>query len=333
MYGGSAQAPGRRRAYGRRTAVPEKKKAGKEQVRLIQLGLCLALFLTVFLGKGVFPQRLQAAGGQLLSLLGADTDFRGAFARLGESLSQREDVLGEIGNFCIQVFGSDKVETAQSQRDNGQLRAELQFLDSSPGQAAMAAHYLRLEPAAETRPEAPAEQSPQTVEAPEEPEAVPAVGTVLQFVDDGGQTLPEGYTLDRLSLGTLEIVTPVLGPLRSAYGYREHPVDGQYKFHSGVDIGADEGEAIGAFASGTVEYIGESDIYGKYLQIDHGQGVKSFYAHCSRLDVQKGQTVTAGDEVALVGSTGNATGPHLHFELKCAGQHVDPAYYIEYKTL
>lgn len=333
MYGGLQTAEQRGR-YRRRKTASERRTAGKEQVRLLQLGLCLALFLTVFLGKGVFPQRLQQSGERLLSLLGADTDFRAAFVRLGTSLSEREDVLGEIGDFCIQVFGPEQVRRQSDRRGGGDsLGDELQFLNSSPDQAAMAAHYLRsysdLPQRAEQRLE-PVEEAA----VGEEPEAaVPAVGVVVQYVDDGGQPPPEGYTLDRLSLGTLETVTPVLGPLRSEYGYRPHPIDGQYKFHSGVDIGADEGSAVVAFASGTVDYIGESEIYGKYLQIDHGSGITSFYAHCSALEVQKGQTVSAGEEVARAGSTGNATGPHLHFEIQCAGRHVNPAYYIQYKTI
>ena len=78
-----------------------------------------------------------------------------------------------------------------------------------------------------------------------------------------------------------------------------------------------------------VDYIGESDIYGQYLQIRHEGGLTSFYAHCSKLCVQQGQTVAAGEKVAESGATGNATGPHLHFELKLDGVLLNPTYYIE----
>ena len=122
----------------------------------------------------------------------------------------------------------------------------------------------------------------------------------------------------------------MFGPLWSTYGYRDHPVDGEYKFHNGVDIGGQEGDAIGAFADGTVDYIGKNDTHGLYLQLDHGNGIKSFYAHCSKLCVSKGQLVAAGEKVAEVGSTGVATGPHLHLELKWNGLHLDPSYYVEF---
>ena len=138
--------------------------------------------------------------------------------------------------------------------------------------------------------------------------------------------------MDCISLGDLQTVTPVLGHLRSEYGYRDHPVDGEYKFHNGVDIGGQEGDPIGAFAAGTVDYIGENDDHGLYLQLDHGNGIKSFYAHCSKLCVSQGQPVAAGEKVAEVGSTGVATGPHLHLELKWNGLHLNPAYYVEFLT-
>ena len=179
------------------------------------------------------------------------------------------------------------------------------------------------EPQAQTQPEAAAAQPEETV---------PAVGTVLLSANYEGPALPNNYTMDKLSLGALETVNPILGHLNSVYGYRDHPVDGEYKFHNGVDIGGQMGDPIGAFAAGTVEYIGENDDHGLYLQIDHGNGVKSFYAHCSKLCVSQGQTVAAGETVALVGSTGVSTGPHLHLEIKCNGVHVDPAYYVTFLT-
>ena len=97
----------------------------------------------------------------------------------------------------------------------------------------------------------------------------------------------------------------------------------------GVDIGGQTGDPIHAFAAGTVEYVGENDSYGLYLQLDHGGGIKSFYAHCRSVCVKKGQTVALGEKIGEVGSSDSATGPHLHLELKYNGLHLDPAYYID----
>ena len=98
---------------------------------------------------------------------------------------------------------------------------------------------------------------------------------------------------------------------------------------NGVDVAVNTGTAIGAFAAGTVDYIGDSPVDGLYLQLDHGNGVTSFYAHCDKLCVQQGQHVSAGEKVAEAGETGNATGPHLHLEIKKDGVRLNPVYYIE----
>ena len=110
---------------------------------------------------------------------------------------------------------------------------------------------------------------------------------------------------------------------------RNHPVKHKTIMHNGVDLAVNDGTDVLAFADGTVDYIGDSPIYGLYLQLSHPGGLKSFYAHCSELLVQQGQTVAAGERVALSGATGNSTGPHLHFELKLNGVLLNPLYYIE----
>lgn len=133
-------------------------------------------------------------------------------------------------------------------------------------------------------------------------------------------------------LGLSDSVTPVMGTLTSGYGIREHPIDGESKMHEGVDLAAEIGTEVLAFADGTVDYIGESPAYGMYLQLRHENGVTTFYAHCSQLCVQKGQKVKMGDVVAKVGDTGNTTGPHLHFEMKRNGEFLDPQPYIDYLT-
>lgn len=324
-----ARTRGSKRSDSRTGRVSE--KASKQaHTHLLQLVVCLALFLTVYIGKGVFPQRLQQVSGQILDMMGQNTNFQDALVCLGASLTEERSVFGEIQTFCVQVFGPVKEESVPvlMPTETG-VSTEQQFLNSAPEQAVMMSHYLRLEEVPEEWIIGIQEQAEKT--EPTQCSQVPEVGTVVLEVKYGGPELPEGYTMDQLSLGTLEVATPVMGTLWSEYGYRDHPIDGEYKFHNGVDIGADEGVAIGAFAAGTVEYIGQSDVYGKYLQVDHGQGIKSFYAHCSEIVVQQGQQVEKGTCVARVGATGNATGPHLHFELKCGGTHLDPAHYIEYR--
>ncbi len=337
MYEHSAQAIRRRGARSGGRSGQRQGGGRREQIRLVQLMVCLLLFLTVFVGKGVFPGRLVQLRDQVLTYISADFDFRGALAELGESLAGGESVLADLGEFCVQVFGAAPAEPEEPVQKVGfqplqpasVLAAELEFISGNPDQMERTARYVDSELLAV--PLVHQEEEPQ--EAPPEEEApavVPAAGTVILTASYTGQPLPNNYTMDQLSLGELETVTPVLGHLNSVYGYRDHPIDGRYQFHGGVDIGGQTGDPIAAFSAGTVEYVGEDSSYGLYFQIDHGNGVKSFYAHCSAVTVTKGQSVAMGETVGRVGSSGAATGPHLHLELKYQKTHLNPAYYVDF---
>lgn len=122
-------------------------------------------------------------------------------------------------------------------------------------------------------------------------------------------------------------VMPTEGTLTSDFGSRLSPTTGQPGFHYGLDIAADEGTPILAFADGTVREVGESS-YGNYLILDHADGFATLYAHCSSISVQVGDVVSCGDPIAAVGQTGDATGPHLHLELWKDGMALDPADYL-----
>jgi murein DD-endopeptidase MepM/ murein hydrolase activator NlpD len=117
---------------------------------------------------------------------------------------------------------------------------------------------------------------------------------------------------------------PVGMRMTSGYGPRADPLEGDHRFHTGVDFAAPEGAPIRAVAPGTVRSAGPRGGYGNAIEIDHGGGVTTLYGHASALTVTPGQHVGAGDEVGLVGHTGRATGPHLHFEVRQGGQPVDP---------
>ncbi len=117
--------------------------------------------------------------------------------------------------------------------------------------------------------------------------------------------------------------------ITSRFGYRVHPIFGTTKYHSGVDIGAGYGSAIGAAAGGTVSISEYSDSYGYYCVIYHANGTTTLYAHMNAMpSVAVGDTVTAGQTIGYVGSTGYSTGPHLHFEVRVNGSCVDPISYF-----
>lgn len=121
---------------------------------------------------------------------------------------------------------------------------------------------------------------------------------------------------------------PLSGTLTSPFGWREDPNSGEECFHYGVDIAGEEGASVACFADGTVGTVGESNLLGKYVTVNHESGFSTLYAHCSAVTVSAGQSVRKGDELAHVGSTGNATGPHLHFEVHDGGEYLNPIYYV-----
>jgi len=123
-------------------------------------------------------------------------------------------------------------------------------------------------------------------------------------------------------------VKPVSGTITSRFGYRVSPGGIGSTNHKGLDIAAGCGTPIYAAASGTVEFAGTNKSLGKYVIINHGSGVKTYYAHCNSLKVSAGQTVEAGTNIATVGKTGTATGYHLHFEVRVNGTSVNPQKYI-----
>lgn len=123
-------------------------------------------------------------------------------------------------------------------------------------------------------------------------------------------------------------IKPVIGEITSAYGYRSNPVTGVYSFHSGLDIEADEGEPIRASFGGKVETVADNATYGHYIILDHSNGIKTMYAHCSEVVSKEGEVVKAGDTIAKVGSSGLTTGSHLHFELRINDVSYNPQWVV-----
>jgi murein DD-endopeptidase MepM/ murein hydrolase activator NlpD len=118
---------------------------------------------------------------------------------------------------------------------------------------------------------------------------------------------------------------PVTGTITSPFGWRSNPFGGAPEFHQGLDIAAPTGTTVTAAAGGTVIMAQWYGGYGNYILIDHGGGYSTGYGHLSAIYVTTGQSVQRGQAIGAVGSTGQSTGPHLHFEVRIAGKPVDPA--------
>lgn len=123
-------------------------------------------------------------------------------------------------------------------------------------------------------------------------------------------------------------IWPVAGPISSYYGYRTSPGGIGSTFHEGVDIAGDYGTPISATAAGTVTQAGWVGGYGYLVEVKHADGIVTRYGHNSAVLVYEGQHVDQGNMIALMGSTGNSTGPHCHYEVRIHGEAVDPMYFL-----
>ncbi len=142
-------------------------------------------------------------------------------------------------------------------------------------------------------------------------------------------------TIEKLNIDTTEEISningikiatlPVTGTISSRYGVSSKI---RVSTHTGLDIATTTGTPIKVVADGTVTFAAYSGSYGYLVKVDHGNGVETWYGHTSKMLVKAGQEVKSGDTIALVGSTGNSTGPHLHFEVRINGEHVNPQKYL-----
>jgi hypothetical protein len=122
--------------------------------------------------------------------------------------------------------------------------------------------------------------------------------------------------------------SPVAGSVSSPFGWRVDPLTGKSRYHSGLDISAPHGTPVYAIQPGWVVFAGQYGGYGNLVVLEHAQGLHTWYAHNAVMTRQPGDWVNPGETIALVGATGRATGPHLHFEVRLQGQAIDPLQYL-----
>ena len=142
---------------------------------------------------------------------------------------------------------------------------------------------------------------------------------MIRWIEAGGQNVGHGS-------GTM--MWPYRGEITSPFGWRTHPIFGDARYHSGLDIAADYGDTVVAADDGVVAFAGWLGGYGNAVIIEHGNGISTLYGHNSQLIVSEGQSVRKGQPISYIGSTGYSTGPHLHFEVRINGQETDPRAYL-----
>jgi murein DD-endopeptidase MepM/ murein hydrolase activator NlpD len=142
------------------------------------------------------------------------------------------------------------------------------------------------------------------------------------------QELIDQLEAKRSVLASTPTIWPVKGWLTAGFGYRRSPFTGLRQMHEGVDISNSVGTRVIAPADGMVSYAGPLGGFGNVVSLDHGHNISTFYAHLQQHKVSQGQRIKRGDLIALVGTTGRATGPHLHYEIQVNGSPVNPSKYV-----
>ncbi|QDF65689.1 hypothetical protein FJQ87_02460 [Shewanella sp. SNU WT4] len=168
-------------------------------------------------------------------------------------------------------------------------------------------------------------------------ELIAEIDLMTQRLEINNQQLPLLETVaSNLNIGTERYISgrPIeKGWLSSPYGTRNDPFNGRKTRHKGIDFAGAEGSNVLATAAGVVTWSGNMFGYGNVIEIDHGNGISTRYGHNKDLSVSVGDVVTKGETIAIMGSTGRSTGPHVHYEVLRNGQQIDPTKYVQRKPV
>jgi murein DD-endopeptidase MepM/ murein hydrolase activator NlpD len=223
---------------------------------------------------------------------------------------------------------------SQIDRQTSQLRNQLQSVQRQ---------NQEIQQLIGVKPHARVLQRTSLVRAPQSPDLADVRANLNQLSVASAATAQESDSIRTLTMRVLNMrhieylararalaAIPSIDPVDGAavvgcFCYRTYP---DVEFHKGVDLGADTGQTVRASAAGTIASAGWDGAYGEKIVVDHGNGYQTWYAHLSEIDVQPGQAVYKGQSIGLVGATGFATGPHLHYQVMLNGTPVDPSPYL-----
>ncbi|MBL7046625.1 MAG: peptidoglycan DD-metalloendopeptidase family protein [Candidatus Marinimicrobia bacterium] len=151
----------------------------------------------------------------------------------------------------------------------------------------------------------------------------------IRLEKESYETIYDAIRLNKEKFSSVPSIRPVRGGyLKSGFGYRRDPLDGERRFHYGQDISESRGSPVFAAADGKVVYAGYNGSFGKTIKINHGHGYQTIYAHLNKIRVKSRQELKRGDYIGDVGSTGRSTAPHLHYEVRYYGTPQDPKNYF-----
>lgn len=326
--------------YGHRTHARE--EPPRQAGRTFRLLFCAFLFTLAAVCKNVLPDGYRRA---LVVGIDSGLTLREVLELFGESAGSRE-ILSELWNEgVLRVFGGGEQEVAgeigalpAAPAETREPEAKRMDLTASVMIPVFSVSEIRIDegvlpggaqdPESADPPAAAEETEPDEPPLPDEDAEEEAPE---ERAEEDGPPLPAIVSTEAVSL-PFPYQTPVSGPLTSGFGYRTHPLDGEYKFHYGVDLAVPTGTDVACFADGRVACAGWGDINGWYVKVEHEDGFTTLYAHLDEILVKDGETVQRGGTLGKSGETGDASGPHLHFQLYHRGRLVDPAPFLEFEA-
>jgi murein DD-endopeptidase MepM/ murein hydrolase activator NlpD len=278
-------------------------------------------------------------GACVLAILGASLGFG---IELGQH-SERQSVPHEVAGWT-RVLTAQKAEVAELKerlRDRtdalairlARLDAHIVRIDELGKRLTAMAHIDRSEFNFDEEPAVGGPEGNDVGGSPQVPDLTSSIDELQQRIElrDAQLAALENVLLKRnLDAAVQPEGRPVLhGSISSYFGERDDPFTGRDEFHKGVDFAGIQGASVIAVAAGVVTWAGPRTGYGNLVEVNHGKGYVTRYAHNERVLVAVGQTVTRGQTIALMGSTGRSTGPHVHFEVLHGGTQVNPLKFVE----
>lgn len=326
-----------RRSVRREAPGTEEPKKKSGITLLAQVGVCAVLVLAAFLfklsGNGAFSE-LQ---GKYVDAMSKQVTFEEAWAQV-EEMADRYAVLAF---FVEPIHSIQEAFSFQPPQDASSGTSDVSGSDGTSGTSSGSPSS------------APSSQAPVSSAPPQngtssmadggdgEVSAPGALAPTGAHLGAGGEDILTGLfgngaklPPEKTSFAPYFLTASLSPPLQTAtitstFDYRTHPITGEEGFHTGLDLATAEGTPIASVLPGIVAKQGYNDKSGNFVIVSHGSGVETLYAHCSKVTAADGAYVRAGETIALVGSTGDSTGPHLHIELAIDGVKMDPLYALD----
>jgi murein DD-endopeptidase MepM/ murein hydrolase activator NlpD len=322
----------------------------------LALGLLVVLFGMVgsLAGLSYYARHMRSLSAEYEKLKAENHNIRSEAAALVNKLQQVQNNLSRVDEFSGQVR-EEAAQLEPAATKTRKIKNGLSLIDSSnrkaKSEAESKAAPSRESGDAGTLPAGIGPLTREEYELSQKPGRVSAVAVGMQLKIDSLEFKSLFETLDdirsrssfqaeslsgllkelqgyREKIAATPTLAPVQGLVTSLYGKRVSPITGQNRMHQGLDIAAPLGSPIRAAAQGVVKRVGYAEDYGNYVEVSHGYGVLSRYAHAKVISVKRGDKVGKGETIGAVGMTGRTTGPHLHYEIEIGGRKVDPSSFI-----